>query len=122
MCGGDFRGLFNLLLRGFGMAEGDIRGNGIAEEKRLLKDEADVLPQLIQIERSQVVAIECNRAARWIIKPAEQTQQRALTRASRAQNADARAGRDFQVEIAENWRTRNILKPQTVQRNIAAGS
>ena len=66
----------DLCQRRLGMAEGDIGGDRVAEQKRLLKHQADVSPQVVEIEIAQVVAVEQDAAARRIVKAAEQRQQR----------------------------------------------
>ena len=84
---GDLRGLFDLGERRLGMAEGDVGRDGVAEQKCLLKDEADVPPQVVEIEIAQVVAVEQNPPARRIVKAAEQRQQRRLARARSRQGS-----------------------------------
>ena len=61
--GGDFGGLFDLGQRRLGMAEGDVGGDRVAEEERLLKHQADVPPQVVEIEIAQVVPVEQDPAA-----------------------------------------------------------
>ena len=64
--------------RRLGMAEGDVGGDRVAEQERLLKHQADVPPQVVEVEVAQVVAVEQNPAAGRIVKAAEQGQERLL--------------------------------------------
>ena len=76
-------------LRRVGMAEGDVRRHRVAEQKALLKHDADVPPQVVEIEFANVDAVDRNRAAVDVVKPRDQAQQRALAGARFADDAQA---------------------------------
>src|SRR5204862_5732942 len=72
--------------RRFGMAKCNVRRDRVAEEKRLLKHETDISPQVIEIQIAKIVSIEQNAAARRIVKATKQGQERCFSCARRSQD------------------------------------
>ena len=46
------------------VAEGDVRGDGVAEQKALLKHQPDVAPQVVEVQLAHVDAVDQHAAAR----------------------------------------------------------
>ena len=78
-------------------AKRDVLRERRAEEKRLLRDEPDVPPQLGRRQLAQVRAVHQHRALGRVHEPRNQTDERALARAGVADDGDGRARRDAQV-------------------------
>ena len=100
--GGDARRLFDLLARGIGMAERDVCRDGRAEQKALLKNEADVAAQLIEIEIAGVHTVDEHAPGGRIVETRDEAHQRAFSAARRADDGDALAGLHLEVDVLQN--------------------
>ena len=76
------RRLVDFLVRGIQPAVADVFQDGLVEEKRILADDADMLPQRLLREGADVLPIEADGAAVRIVKAEEERKHRAFARAA----------------------------------------
>ena len=85
------------------MAERDVRGDGVREQKTFLINDADLAAERVQIQFAQILSVRENAAGARIVKTRNQTEQRTFARAGHAENADDLAGfrgeRNFRQHI-----------------------
>ena len=86
--------LLDTVLFGFRLAESDVRGHRVAEQKAFLKDEADVSTQVLQFSLADIDAVDEHSARRHVIKASDQLEKRRLPRSGFTNDADALAGLD----------------------------
>ena len=81
--------------------ESDVLRDRSAEQKRLLRNEADVAPQLRGIEFAQIDSVQQHRARGRIHQARHQTDQRALSAAGVPHHGDRRARGNEQIDTVE---------------------
>src|SRR5690606_28478255 len=69
---------FNLLARSVRMSKRDVGRDRVAEEKTLLEHDADVPPQVLDIEITQVVPVERDAAAGDVVESRHKRKHRTL--------------------------------------------
>ena len=102
-------------------AIGDVVGDGGAEDERVLRHERDLGAQIRRIEPRDVDSVEHDRAARGIIEPERQLEQRRLAGPRRADDGDDLAGRDTEAHVAQDGVvfTPGIGKRDVTERELA---
>ena len=77
------RGRVNFLLRRVKSAEQDIIEDRVVKQKRLLRDQADLLAQGFLCDRAQISAVDLYRSEVGSYKPQDERENRALTGSAR---------------------------------------
>ena len=104
-------------------AEGDVAGDGVAEEERLLRHHADAPAQDAEREIAHVDAVDEDRARRRIVEPRQQAHERRLAAAGRADDGERRARRHAQRDVVQDGapaRLRLWLR-RAIDRGTCAG-
>ncbi len=108
---GGFGSALDLLCGGVHCAEGDVLADGVAEQERLLRHEADGATQRGEREVADIVAVDEQRTGRRVraasgrrqIKdPGNERDERRLAGARRANDGKARAGGNLQRDTVEH--------------------
>ena len=89
-------------------AVGDVVGNGIVEERRILRDDANLPAQAAQVHRADIGAVDQDKAVIRIVKPRDQADQRRLAAAVSAHQGDRLAEADFQMYVRQNRPSRLV--------------
>ena len=128
------RGGADLLARRVGPAEGDVLGDRAAEQKALLRDDAELAAQRRLRDVAQVVAVDEHRAARRVVEARDELGDRRLAGAGRADERDGLARRDLQREVlqrphrvlarrrSEKPTSRSSISPRRRPSSIASGA
>ena len=119
---GDPGGTLDISQRCVGTTKRDVGCHGMAEQKRLLKDETDVLAERVDLQRANIMAIHANCPLIRVIKPHEQTEQRTLSCPSLSGDREGLSGADCEADIAQHRRFRPIPKCDTIKDNLTTGS
>ena len=104
-----------------GPAEAEIVKNGTVEEKRLLRNDADLLAQFAEGNIGHVAAIEQDFSAGRLVKPAEQRNQRRLSRTRGTDQRDALAGLHAETDFMQRRHVGAIGKRNVAILDLAAG-
>ena len=83
-------------------AEGDVFADGVAEEECLLRDEADVPAQRVEREFADGVAVDEDGAGLGVVDPRDQIDERRFAGAGGADDGQAGAGGNAQVDVFED--------------------
>ena len=97
----DVRGLrrgLDVALGGVGIAEADVLLDRAVEQEGVLVDHRDHRADLREGERAEIVAADPDRAGVGIVEPQQQPHDRGLAAAGGADDADALAGADAEIE------------------------
>src|SRR5450759_2779022 len=86
----------------FGYAEGDVFADGVAEEECFLGNEADVAAQGVERELADGAAVDEDGAGRGVVDAWAEVDERRFTGAGGADDSEAGAGGDAQVDVLEN--------------------
>ncbi len=81
------------------MPIGDVFADGVAEEKSLLRNEADLAAQGIERELADGAAVDEDGAGRGVVDARDQVDERRFAGAGGADDGQAGAGRDAQVDV-----------------------
>ena len=84
------------------LAEPDVLPHGELVAHEVLEDDAEALVQAGQVVLAQVHAVEQHLPLRRVVQPREQLDQRRLAGAVQADQRDALAGLDVQVDVAQH--------------------
>src|SRR5690606_14224629 len=98
-----------------GAAEGDVGGDGVAEEETLLKNHAHVAAQGLYVELAQVVAIESDATGGGIVETRNEAEQRAFAGAGFADDGDAFAGLHVQGNVAQHGAALDVVEAHVVE-------
>ena len=83
------RGRLHLRVRGLRTAVADVLAQAAMEQRRILRDQADLAAQRVQGEIAQVMAIDADRSTLGIIEAQQQADEGRLPRTREADQADA---------------------------------
>src|SRR5262249_25900051 len=97
LCRGD-----DLLLSRIEPAVANILAHRAAEQDRLLRHQADLRAQTLLRHAAHVVAIDQQRAGRWVVKARDEVDQRALARAAGPDQRDDLARSDGKRKVIED--------------------
>ena len=101
-CGvGGARRVADLLPGGVEPAVADVLLDRPREEQRLLEDDADLLPQRLELEVAEVDAVDHDAARSRIVEADEQAHQGALAGAGGADDGDPLAGARLEGDVVE---------------------
>jgi hypothetical protein len=95
-------GADDLLLRGVGLAVGDVLADGAVEEQRLLRHVGDLAAQALLGAVAHVLAIHQHAALLHVVQAQQQLGERGLARAGAPHQANALACGDVKVEVLEH--------------------
>ena len=101
---GQTRRTHDLLTGSLRIGESDVLAHGAAEQQRILRNDADLATQGIQLDLVDVVTIDENSALLWGIETRQKLHQSALAAAALPDDADKGAGLDLKVDVLENFR------------------
>ncbi len=99
---GERRGPPHLRVGGVGASEGDVVADRGGEEEALLEHDADGAAHRVDLERTDVVAVEAHGAAVDVVEAGEQQGERRLARARAADDGDALTGGDAERHVVEH--------------------
>ena len=109
-------------LRRIGPAEPQVVFDRSVEEIRVLRDDGDLLPNLLGIELAQIVIADAHGPGLRIVRAQEQAHDRRLARAARADDAHALARRHRKAEAFERGAApARIGEPHAVRTRSPAG-
>ena len=91
----------DLLVGGVRLGEAQVVGDRGVEEVRLLGDDADRAGEGVEVEVAHVDPVEGDPAAGDVVQPRHQVAERGLAGAGRADDGEAAAGRDGEVDAVE---------------------
>src|SRR5580658_5788965 len=109
-------------------AEADVRIDGAGEKKRVLQDDAELAPEVLDIELANVDAIEKNLAALHVVKAEQQGNERGFAGAGVADDGERLAGLDAERYVAEDpvfvggFGDVAVAEPDVAKFNFAARS
>ena len=84
-----------------GSAVADIVQGVGGEDHRVLRDDRDLVAQIVQGQVADVPAIKADAAARYVVEPQQQLKDRGLARSGRPDQCHVLAGQDFQIDIVQ---------------------
>ena len=90
------------LVRRVRIAPAQVLKDRSREQHIFLKNDRYFLPQGIQVIAADILPADVNRAARHIVEPGDQVDQRRLGRTGAADDADRLAGTDVQTDIVQD--------------------
>ena len=93
-------GLDNFFPGGVGFAVGDVVVNGVVEQHRVLRDDADGAAQAFLRNVANVLTIDGNAPGADFIKPKQQARERGFPRAARADDRNFAARRNLKIYVA----------------------
>ena len=114
------RGL-DVVLGGAGTAEADVVGDGAGEEVVLLGDHHRGPVEVGRGERAQVDAVERDRAVDRVVEAGGELGDRGLAGAGGADQGHGLPGRDGEVEAGQHRHALDVLEPDAVEVEVAAG-
>ncbi len=100
-----------------GMAEGDIRGDRVAEQEIVLKHDADISPQVVDVEAADVDPVELHAPLLDVVIPRNEIQQARLAGAGFPNDGHALAGRDLEAQVLEDRLTRFVRELHVIESN-----
>ena len=106
---------------GAGAAVGDVVFDGVVEEHRVLRDDADRLAQALLGDAADVLAVDRDAPGVDVVEAKEQARQRALARARRPDHGDRLAGRDLEAHAVQDLAVAVVAEADIVEANRAAG-
>ena len=102
-CAAAIRAAFSICAGGrLGVPEGDVGGDRVREQEALLEDEADVAPQVVQVQPAHVDPVDQQPAGRDVVEPRDQAHEDALARAGRPEDGDALARLHVEVDVPQH--------------------
>src|SRR6185437_2258089 len=99
---GSLRGVEHFFHGGVGLAEHDVFADGFAEQKRLLRDEADGAPQLGQRVVADGAAVDEHRAGSRIVEARDEVYERSFAGACQTYEGEAGSGGNGKRDIAQD--------------------
>ncbi len=101
--------------RGEGIGERDVGRHGVAEEEVFLEDDADVPPQVVDVDAARVDAVDQHASLGGIEEAGKEVQEGGLAFAGRTQHGDALARPDAQRDVAEHETSRLVGEGNVVE-------
>ena len=120
--GGEMGGTLDLLAGGAGIAEGDVRGNGRAEEETLLEDQPHLPTDVIEPPVAQVASVEDKASGVGIVETRHELDHGRLPRSGRSDDGDLFPGPDLQGKIVEDGVLRLEAERDVFEGDLAAGA
>ena len=105
----------HFLAGGLRRAVADVVVHRVVEQQRLLRDQADLPPQVAQPQFAQVDAVQPHGAADRIGEPRHQVGQRGLAAAVGADDAQRLAEGDRQVDVVQHRLVRRVVEVDVVE-------
>ena len=96
------RDVCDLLVGRLGLREADVVGDRAGEEERILQHDAELAAVRAQLELAQVVAVDADRALVGVVEAADELRRRRLAAARLADEREAAAGRDVDVDRVQH--------------------
>src|SRR5882762_2394700 len=97
-----FNGVFDGIAVDAGCAEADIRFDGAGEKKGILKDDAELAAQILELDEANVFAIKEDLTALDVVEAQQQGDQGGLAGAGVADDGESLAGLDAEGNISED--------------------
>ena len=97
------------------VAEADVVGDRAREQVHVLQHQAEQPAHVGEIELADVDAVDRDPAARHVVEPQQQVDQRRLARAGGADDADALAGADLEADVLEHQVVVVVGEPDVVE-------
>jgi len=99
----------------------NVAGNSRRKQNRLLRHKANLTAQPLDVELTNVDAIERDTAARHVVEPLDELDDRRLATAARAYECSGLPGLECECETLEDWnvRTRGIGELDVVKGDTA---
>ena len=91
---------------GVGAAEGDVLADGVGEEEGLLRDEADVVAESATREVADGLTVDEDGSGSGVVEARDQADERGFAGAGGADDGEAGASGDAQVDVVEDRRCR----------------
>src|SRR5690348_12158186 len=107
-------------------AQANVGFNRTREQKRILQHDAELAPQVLQLEQANVLAIQKNLAALNVVEAGEQGNQRGLAGSRMAYNRESLPRLDAERDVAENpvlvcgFRNIVVAEPDVPKLDFAA--
>ncbi len=98
-----------------GAPEGDVRGDRIGEQERVLEHHADAAPQRLQRRVAHVEPVDLDRAGVNVVEAREQKPDRRLPRARAADQRNCLARGDVQRKVAQHRLGRRVTERDVVE-------
>ena len=114
-CGGD-----DLVVRGIAPAVGDVLGDRAVEQEHLLADQPDGAAQVLEVKLFHVDPVEAHLATGGVDETQQQLDQGRLARPGRAHDRGRLAGREHEVDAAEDGGLRAVVEADAVERELPA--
>ena len=89
-------------------AEADVAADRVGEQERVLRDDAHLRAQCAQRPIARVDAVDEDAPARRVVEARDHVDERRFAGAGLAEDAEARAGRDREVDVGQDRRLRVV--------------
>src|SRR6185369_9461838 len=99
----DFRGSLDLLIGGVLGAEGNVLANGVAEQKSLLRDEADILADGLDRIFADGASVDQNHSWIGVVDSRDERNERGFARASRSNDGQRGSGGNAKIYALQYW-------------------
>ena len=110
-----------VFLQGLGQTRSNVLGDGVREQKRLLRHEADGAAQRRQRDLAHVDAVDEDRPGRRLMQSRQQGDQRGLARSGGPDECDGLSGLDANRHVFEHRPVRSRIGERQVARFDRAG-
>ena len=80
----------------------DVRANGVREEEAVLEDDANLASERVQRDRAHIETVHEDRSLRWVVETRDEHRQGRLAATARADDGDALARRDVELDPVEH--------------------
>ena len=91
------------------VAVGDVLGDRAVEEKDVLLDDSQEATVALDLNLTEIHAVERDRAGGWVVESGDQVAERRLARSAPADQGDGFARLDFEVDVAEDLAGRSRI-------------
>ena len=116
-----FRCLDDLLFARFQVAIFDVVTNGVVEQRRILRHDADRLAQALERDVADILAIDQNASFLYIVVAEEQAQDCGFSAAGRTHDGDLLAGGDGEVQVLEDGAVGTVTEGYVFEFDFALG-
>ncbi len=110
----------DLLATGFRPAIGDVLGHGLAKQKRLLHDDADVAAQALELQVAHVVAVDQHTAAADVVETRDKIGDGRLARSCRPNEGNALARPGVKVDVGQDVQPVAVGEGDVLKGHVAA--
>src|SRR5205823_13539670 len=105
--------------RGIGHPEGDVVPNRRGEEKRVLRDDADLTPERSTLHVAHVDAVDEHAPRGRVVEARHERRERRLSRSRATDQRDRAAGGDHEVDAFEDGPARFIREVDALEPDLA---